>query len=147
MKTFWNYVWWALAAFVLVCGVYSSNARGETELYLGAWSKHFNSEREYNESHNLVGINYKSWVAGRLDNSYDRETWFVGYDLRWSYKGVHAGVMATVTRGYTDCFGGDDGGSSKVCFMPLPYIGYDAPVAPKFTINHEMVAIIGTVQF
>lgn len=140
-----KHAWWYLAFFVLVAAVWAGNAKAEDEIYLGAWSKHF-IKGEYNEVHNLVGINYKSWVVARFDNSYNRETYLAGYDFRWSYQDLHAGVIAAVSYGYRECFG-DNGSHARLCPTPIPYIGYDAPVAPKLLFSHQMVAITGTIQF
>jgi len=133
-----------LSVIVLVLAVYSANAKSD-ELYLGAWSKHF-VEGEYNEVHNLVGVNYKNVVVARFKNSYNRDTHLIGYDFRWSYKGLHAGVIAAVSHGYRECFG-DNGNGPRYCPTPIPYIGYDAHVSPKFIFSHQMVGVIGTVRF
>lgn len=140
-----NWAYWVAAAFILGMAAYASNAKAEDELYIGGWSKHFTGG-DYNEQHNLVGINYNSYVGAYFKNSYGRDTYLIGRDFRWSYKDLHAGVIAGLTYGYRECFG-DDVGGAKLCPTPIPYIGYDATVAPKMLFSHQMVAIIGTIQF
>lgn len=139
-----NKACWIMAAVLAVMIVWGNNAKAD-ELYLGAWSKHF-IKGDYNEVHNLVGINYNSWVVARFKNSYNRDTHLIGYDFRWSYQGLHAGIIAAVSHGYRECFG-DNGNGPRFCPTPIPYIGYDAPVSPKIIFSHQMVGVIGTVRF
>lgn len=140
-----NKVWWLLAGFVLLCALYAGNVKAENEIYLGAWSKHF-VEGEYNEVHNMVGINYDSWVVAYFKNSYNRHTGLLGKDWRWHYKDLHYGVIGGLTYGYRECYG-DNGRKARACLFLAPYLGYDAKFAPKFVATHQMGAIIGTYQF
>lgn len=137
-------VCWAFAAVILLMIVWAHQVKAD-ELYLGAWSKHFTGG-DYNEVHNMVGVNYDSWVAAYFKNSYERHTVLIGKDFRWSFREVHAGVMVGGTFGYRECYG-DNGGSAKVCPFLAPYLGYDAQVSPKLVFTHQMAAIVGTVQF
>lgn len=137
--------YYLLSAFILAAAVYASNAKAETYLYAGAWSDHPFSNEEHNEENRLLAISHNGWVGGRFDNSYGRETWFAGYDFRWKGEFFEAGVLASVSRGYTECFG-EDGSNANICAMPMPYIGINAPVAPTFFITHEMVAVAVEIE-
>lgn len=139
-----NNICWLLSAFVLLCAIWSQHAKAEANVYVGAWSKHF-IEGEYNEEHRLLAVSHNNWVAGRFDNSYNRETWFAGYDFRWENSFFEWGVLASVSRGYTECFG-EDGSNANICAMPMPYIGINDTVAPTFFITHQMVAVAIEIQ-
>ena len=134
-----NAIWLLFSLVIIIAVTHSQNAEAETDLYLGAWSKHFDSY-DYNEENRLLAVSHNNWVGGRFDNSYGRETWFAGYDFKWRGEFFQAGVLAAVSRGYTTCFG-DDGSSSNICPMPLPYISINDTVAPIFFVTHQMFAI------
>ena len=94
----------------------------------GGYSKHIIKYYVTNESHDLAAIQLDSYVVGRFNNSYGRETWFSAYE--WSKQlgtDVEAYVWAGITRGYSHCIKGSDydgTGSSKLCPMIAPGLRY-----------------------
>ena len=140
-----KHIWWALSAFILVGALYTANVKAETNLYVGAWSKHIFSEG-LNEEHGLIGIEHNKWMAARFTNSYNRESYAVMRKFDWRAKDLEAGVFVGAVRGYTTCFG-DDGGNTNTCPLVVPYVTYDAPVAPMFFLMGEAGAVSVRVQF
>jgi len=134
-----KHIWWALSAFILVGALWAGNVKAETNLYAGAWSKHIFSEG-LNEEHGLIGIEHNKWMAARFTNSYNRESYAVARKFDWSAHGIHTGVYVGAVRGYTTCFGDDDS-NTNTCPMAVPYITYDAVVAPQVMLFGEAVAI------
>jgi len=134
-----NKLCWALSALILILAIYASNAKAETNLFVGAWSKHLIS-KDLNEQHNLVAIEHNGWFAGRFINSYNRESYAVARKFEWAAKDLRAGVYLGAVRGYTTCFG-DDNSNTNTCPMAVPYITYDAAVAPQVMLIGEAVAV------
>lgn len=134
-----NRICWLLAGLVLILAVWSGNAKAETYLYAGAWSKHLVSEG-LNEEHRLLAIEHNGWFAGRFTNSYDRESYAVARKFKWTYGELEGGVYVGAVRGYTRCWGDDDS-STNTCPLAVPYITYDAPVAPQVMLIGEAVAV------
>ena len=55
---------WLLLSFVILgSALYASNAEAETNLYVGAWSKHLVTDG-LNERHDLIAIEHDNWIAG-----------------------------------------------------------------------------------
>ena len=142
-----NISWWALAAFVLVAGIYSSNVRSETNVFVGAWSEHLVSGDELNEQHDLIAIEHKDWFAGRFINSYDRVTAAVAHKFSWGYGELEGGFYAGAMRGYRSCYG-DKGDSARICPMVAPYITWEAGTfSPQVFLMGEALAISIRVGF
>ena len=132
---------WLLLSFVLLgAALYASNAQAETNLYVGAWSKHIASDG-LNERHDLLAVERNGWISGRFDNSYNRETYFAAKKWAWKYKNIEAGIYAGAMRGYTTCWG-EDGSNANVCPMVAPYITWDSgTVTPQIFLLGEAVAV------
>ena len=141
MKWITNNILWLMLSFVILGAALSiSNAEAETNLYVGAWSKHLVTDG-LNERHDLIAIEHNNWIAGTFDNSYDRETWFAARKWSWKHGDLEAGVYGGAMRGYSTCFG-DDGSGSNVCPMVAPYITWHAgPVSPQVFLLGEAIAV------
>lgn len=136
-----NRICWLLAGLVLILAVWSGNAKAETYLYAGAWSKHFGNE-EYNEQHDLIAIEHKNVIAGYFRNSYDEDALTAGYKFKRDYGPLEAGVMAGAVYGYRHCFKGWAEQDRRVCPMLAPYVSWDAgPVNPTVLVLGNAVAI------
>lgn len=133
---------WLWAAFVLVVMfTHSQNARGETNVFVGAWSKHITGTKDRNENHDLVAVEHNGWIAGTFENSHFRETWFAGHKWAWKYKGLEAGIIGGAMRGYTACFT-DGGDSSVICPLAVPYATWEAgPVNPVVMLMGDALAV------
>jgi len=97
---------WLLISFVLFgAALCASNAQAETNLYVGAWSKHIASDG-LNERHDLLAVERNGWISGRFDNSYNRETYFAAKKWAWKYKNIEARYLRPgAMRGYTHMLG------------------------------------------
>lgn len=133
---------WLLMAFVIAAAVaYAQNAKGETYLYAGAWSKHF-GDKEYNEEHKLIAIEHENVMAGYFVNSYSEDSFALAYNFRHSYGDLDAGVMAGAVFGYRHCLKGWADRNRRTCPMLAPYVSLDAgPVNPTVLLLGNAVAI------
>lgn len=136
-----NRLCWLLAAVVLLASIYASNAKAETNVFVGAWSKHLiSSSDNLNEKNRLFAVEHDGWFAGTFTNSYYRESYAVARKFEWRSSDLRAGVYVGAVRGYTRCYGNDDS-NSDVCPLVVPYVTYDAPVAPQIMLLGEALAI------
>lgn len=74
---------------------------GCDRLLFGGWSHHTDTSYEYNESHNMIGIQCNSISAMHFSNSYGEESYGIGYD--WvGYKAgpIELGAYAGLWSGY-----------------------------------------------
>lgn len=97
-----------LVFIIALCLVFSSECKADT-LYLGQKSHHFNPVGEdiVRESHALVVYEHSSgWMGGYWRNSYDRDTYSVGYHYylwKTANKGepdMSLGLKAGLVTGY-----------------------------------------------
>lgn len=142
-------VGWALLGVLLLCAaLYASNAKGETNLFVGAWSKHLiSSSDNLNERHDLLAIEHNKWIAGRFVNSYNRNTVFAGRKWAWSYGKLSAGVYGGAMLGYRSCYG-DNGSNAKLCPMAAPFVTWDTGVVnPQLFLLGEALAISARLEF
>ena len=79
------------------------SAAGDVDIYLGQWSKHYLDSEDYNESHGLIGVRYKRFVAYSFENSYHDEAYAVGYEF-WTRKrgALHYGARGGYVHGYDE---------------------------------------------
>lgn len=143
-----NRVCWALSLFILICAVWASNARAETNVFVGAWSKHVVSgSKDLNEQHDLIAIEHNDWFAGRFINSHDRETFALAHKWAWRHGKLEAGVYGGAMVGYRSCYG-DNGDSAKTCPMIAPYLTWHTgPVNPQIFVMGEALAVSIRVGF
>lgn len=93
------------------------NLDAGASLFAGAWSTHLITEDYTNETHNLVGVEYKGFVAGYFENSYGRDTVFVGKFMETNLtENISGFVIVGAMHGYTRCVG-EDGSSKNLCLM------------------------------
>lgn len=61
-------------------GVLEKEPVGEFSVILGGWSKHHKDEdKDYNESHNMIGLEYKDVIIVKFDNSFDDNSVMLAY--------------------------------------------------------------------
>lgn len=100
MKASWFVLWAAL--IVSVCWADDVRAEGP-KLLGGGWSYHMDRDKYPNETHGMVGLAYKGWSAIHFTNSFDRESWGVGYEwLPITYRNVQVGGYAALWTGYEE---------------------------------------------
>lgn len=95
----------------------------EREVFYGWKSHHWITKDYTNDTHHMVGVRVGTVVAGRFDNSYGRESYFLGvYGEKeygnWEFFGV-VGAM----RGYKKCYGDDDS-NTNTCPMIAGGVSY-----------------------
>lgn len=124
MRTFLTIL---LSLVLMSCHVSPAYADMDREVrvaFLG-WSQHWLKVDVTNENHEILAVEYMGWSAGRFDNSYGRETWFISKNIRWQNVGLENlnGIAAVgLNRGYKGCFN-DQGNTSNIC--PHGYVGFE----------------------
>lgn len=91
---------------------------------IGGWSKHMSdfSDDITNETHNILAVERDGWSAGYFENSYGRDTFFVGHTWRKEFFMEHLEFSAQlgINYGYRECFG-DKSTTKNIC--PHGYLG------------------------
>lgn len=89
----------------------------DVRLYGGGYSHHLISEKAANESHDLGAIQYGSYVAGRFNNSFGNESYFVAYEMWTGHVTQYLEwfVWGGAVAGYPWC---------DVCPLPAPGLRY-----------------------
>lgn len=114
-----------IAALFLFCShLYVQNASAETYVYTGAWSKHLFTDQEYNEVHNFAAIEHKGVMGGYFKNSYNEDSYVVGFRLTKAWGDFEGGVMFAATYGYRDCVQGYADASKRLCPAIVPSVAY-----------------------
>jgi hypothetical protein len=106
---------------------------GETELFYGYKSHHWITDDYTNDTHHMVGLKRGNWVAGYFNNSYDRDSFFVGYYHGRQWMQVEGFAVVGAVYGYTECYG-EDGTSKNVCPMlalGVTYLGVSRYFKPS----------------
>lgn len=111
-----------LPAIILILSCGQALASG-TYLHTGAWSKHF-SDDAYNESHSLLAVEYRSYMAGYFRNSYGEDSVFAAKRWSWSHGNWEAGIAVGAVYGYRHCFKGWADRSRRVCPLVSPSLTY-----------------------
>ena len=110
-------------------------------VHTGAWSQHLSSE-DYNESHNLLAVEYSSYMAGYFNNSYGENSGFIAKRFSWDYGHWQAGISVGAVYGYRSCLKGWDEGGKRVCPMVSPSLTYTRyPVQPSVLILGNAIAV------
>ena len=143
-----DWVYWLLAGFVLICALWAGNAKAETNIFVGAWSKHLISDDEtLNEQHDLYAIEHNNWFAGTFKNSYNRESYAIARKFDWHYGKLEGGVYVGAVRGYRRCWGDDDS-NTDTCPMIVPYLTWHTGlVNPQLFLLGEAVAVSIRIGF
>jgi len=118
-----NKTLWAMMAFVIGCAVYSVQAMADTNVYLGAWSKHLVTDGDYTSSHDLLAVEHKRVFGATFRNSYGRESYAIGYTWSWKRGDFEAKVVAGAVRGYRG-FYGDYDDKTRVLPLVVPMVSY-----------------------
>lgn len=142
----WPY--WLAAGLILCLALYASNTKADTNIFVGAWSKHLISDDEtLNEQHDLYAIEHNGWFAGTFTNSYHRESYAVARKFDWRYGKLEGGVYVGAVRGYKKCFGDDDS-NTDTCPLAVPYLTWHTgPVNPQLFLLGEAVAVSIRIGF
>lgn len=141
--------YWLAVILILAVAVYASNAKAETALLVGGWSHHVMADEDYryNETHNAIMVERDGWLVGRFDNSYNRETWAIGYGRAWKRGNVKASLTGGLMRGYEKCYDEDGSGTSNICPMIYPSVTYTKhQVQPQLGLLGNAVVFLVRVR-
>jgi hypothetical protein len=100
----------------------------DNHLYTGAWSFHHmtpENGKAYNETNNLVGVQYKNVFLGTFNNSYHNQTHIAGLYFPTPLKDtlIEVSLVAGVAYGYKECFAaGNPQAKTKYCGIVIPEI-------------------------
>lgn len=133
----------ALRRFFYACIFFlSAQSSAETYLNAGAWSHHI-GDGNYNETHNLVAIETKSFIGGYFENSYKDDSFFLAYRWEaWRFRDIDFSALAGGVYGYSHCTKGDDGGSKTLCPMIAPAATYTRfKVQPSLLLMGNALAL------
>ena len=143
-------VCWLLAAVVVFCAsLVAGNAKAETAVYAGAWSKHLvtGDEYDYTSSHDLFAVEYKRVFAARFRNSYGRESYALGYTWSKQYGNFEAKVVAGAVRGYRGWYG-DSESTTKTLPLVVPMVSYTKyKIQPTVLLMGEALAASVRIEF
>ena len=138
MKT--DHIYYLAAIVVLALAVWGSNARAETNIYAGAWSKHLITGGDYTSSHDLFAVEHKRIFAARFRNSFGRESYALGRTWTWSKGNLEAKVVVGAVRGYRG-FYGDYDDKTRVLPLVVPMVSYTKyRVQPTVLLMGEALA-------
>lgn len=71
-----------MRTLVLLCLLFTSSVLADDSLYLSLHSYHYDRTKDYNESHDLLGLEYNSFFVQHFTTSKRKESWHVGYIKR-----------------------------------------------------------------
>lgn len=129
---------WLIAALLAVSPYTMSD--DEVWIHTGMLSKHFTSG-DYNEDHELFGIEYNDWYVGYYPNSFGDDSFFVFKNYRWYQVAdrVHLGGRVGLLSGYD--FGVDLLGTEIApVVVPTLFIDYE-PVSVDFHLLGSIYSI------
>lgn len=110
-------------------------------LHTGAWSQHFSGDA-YNESHDLLAVEYSSYMAGYFENSYGEDSVFAAKRWSWEYGYWEASIIAGAVYGYRHCLKGWTDRNRRVCPLISPAITYTRyTVQPSVLLMGNAVAL------
>lgn len=94
--------------FLLIAAISPlSFAEKDISVYLGAWSAHIysgNGSYDFNQKHDLIGISYKNITVAKFENSFHRESYFVGMNFDvYENKYLEFKVSVGGVYGYDKC--------------------------------------------
>lgn len=159
----------------------SAEAREEIRIYAGAWSHHLTTDKnlydsykvydywlqrevtvtekagQFNETHNLAGVEYGKIFAGYFKNSFGDDSGFIGYNLaQYDIGNVRMKLLGGAVYGYRACllakphtYTDYKMESKKVCPMIVPMVSYEGfkYVAPHVSLFGGAVAAGFIIKF
>lgn len=106
----------------------------------GGVSRHLMSgERDYTDTHDMVGVQMGSYMAVRFRNSYSQESYAAMYQLKaWRWRHVEARLYVGAVTGYDLC---------DVCPAAVPAVLYDRYfIKPGLLLLGEALALYMEVE-
>lgn len=111
-------------------------------IHFGMLSKHFTSG-DYNEDHELIGIEYNDWYVGYYPNSNFDDSFFIFKNYRWWQlsEHIHLGGRVGLLSGYD--FGVEIAGTEVApVLIPTLFLDFE-PVS----IDFNLLGAIYSVEF
>lgn len=119
-----------MAKILILVGLLISSAVSAESLalYGGGYSHHWIVDNVTNESHDMLAIQYGTYVAGRFNNSYGDESYFIAYEFNWRpfefdpY--IQTFTWSGAVRGYRNCVFDKMTGDAELCLFIVGGIRY-----------------------
>lgn len=88
---------------ILALAILPTVCFAECSILFAGHSYHMDRTVDWNEEHHMVGIQCKRWSAMTFRNSYDRESYGIGYEYPLSQRGnLEYSAYAAIWTGYED---------------------------------------------
>lgn len=119
---------------------------------VGVYTKHFEGDFDYNENNKLLAFEYNNFVVGTFDNSFDDQTYLVGYDWHTEWNDFRFGVIGGAMYGYNrgrvyDMFY-SEGSGTKLLPLALPYVSYNKYlIKPIVGVMGNAVTLLAKYEF
>ena len=140
----------AIAIASLDAGSATAASLDKVNVFLGAVTDHPFSDRDFNENNKLVAIEYDHIFAGYFNNSYDEDTFALGYRVKKQiFKNIEISAVVGATYGYRDCTSGfSETNGKKLCPAIAPMISYTKyKVQPTLAIIGESISLTAKIDF
>lgn len=106
-------------------------------------------EHSFNESNRLLAIEYKRVFAGYFKNSFNDDSFALGYRFSKQWGNWEGSILAGVTYGYRDCTSSwDQFEDKKVCPAVSPMITYTKyDIKPTLIVIGEAISLTARKDF
>lgn len=149
-----KYVILSLILIVLSNKAFSQTTESDEELgvYLGGWSYHLGTDYNYNENHNMVVLEYDNVVFGGFKNSFDENTYVLGYHWYKDVDDFRFSAIGLLTYGYSkgnyyEVFY-ERGSGSKALIVPVVSVSYTKyNVQPAIGLMGNALAVLVKAKF
>lgn len=95
--------YYPLLLFICMLIIGSETKASDWEVTLGGWSNHMSEDKNYNETHNTVGVRYKYFEVMTLENSFYRRSWLIaGHPQYKPTDWLSLGLRLGLVSGYND---------------------------------------------
>lgn len=130
----------AALALMLMLAPFAQAEQSEVYIHFGMLSKHFD-DKEHNEDHELIGLEWRNWYAGYYPNSDDLDSYFIFRNYRWFhlFSKVHLGARIGAITGY-DFLKEIPGTKITPVLIPALFLDYQ-PVSVDFNILGPVVSV------
>lgn len=118
-------------------------------LYSGCIDIKEEVERDFNESNQLLGIEYKHVFVGYFKNSFNDDAFALGYRFSRQWGNWEGSIMVGGTYGYRDCTSSwDQYADKKVCPAVSPMITYTKyDIKPTLIVIGEAISLTARKDF
>lgn len=119
-------------------------------IHFGGFSHHLNNNKDYNNNNKILAVEYKNVVVGTFDNSFDDQSYLIGYNFHSNWLDLQFGIVTGLVYGYDK----DDVSKSVLLWgtnlMPLifPYVTYTKyDIQPTAGIFGEAATLLFKYKF